>query len=280
MVTNAQLKKLWWTARSEGFKGCYTLVRGKLAGKSVDVDRASGISISRLKGSDAKGVNSRYKQWSDLIPLPPASLMFSVGAQSVENFLVVGDAWAQLVSRYTEPEASLLDIGCGCGRTARFLSLNPNIKSYTGFDVIRENIEWCQHYITPVAASNFNFLHYDIFSEEYNQKGTIKVDDFSFPAEDGSITVVFAASLFTHLREKDCRHYLSEISRVLTPGQGRAIISIHIDTTRDLPFKGTETRIDIDPDYFAQLLDQYNLSIKERIGEVCGQETFVIGHKR
>ena len=80
------------------------------------------------------------------LPLPPESLMVSVGS-SIENFLAVGRIWGQLVNSFMPENSTILDIGCGCGRVARFLIDNPRIEKYIGFDVIRENIGWCRQYL-------------------------------------------------------------------------------------------------------------------------------------
>lgn len=46
-------------------------------------------SISKIEKADEHSTNLRYGVWKYVIPLPPDSLMWSVGGQNVENFLVV-----------------------------------------------------------------------------------------------------------------------------------------------------------------------------------------------
>jgi hypothetical protein len=94
-------------------------------------------AISRIQPGDGRLINVRYEAWTHIVPLPPDNLMWSVRAATVEGFLVLGDARAQLVSRHTPPKSTVLDIGCGCGRTARVLINNRYISEYIGFDVIR-----------------------------------------------------------------------------------------------------------------------------------------------
>ena len=65
-----------------------------------------------------------------------------------------------------------------------------------------------------------------------------------FPAGDAAVTLAFAASLFTHLLEPDARHYLREVARVLAPGVGSALLSIHVDVPPGERYVGGEPRID------------------------------------
>lgn len=232
-------------------------------------------SISRIRPEDGTAINSKYPQWNYVIPLPTDSLMWSVGGATIEIFLLVGDAWAQIVSRYTTSECSVLDMGCGCGRTARVLINNKYIRRYIGFDVIAENVAWCKNFIQAREPQRFLFYHYDLYSREYNPTGCVSPHGFRFPCADRTVDVIFAASLFTHLLEVDARHYLSEIRRTLTPN-GRAILSIHTKVSTGEQFCGTETRIDIDPEYFATMCSESSLQLVERIGDICGQDVFVL----
>jgi len=143
-------------------------------------------AIVKIERSDEHLTNSRYGVWKYTIPLPPDSLMWSVGGQNVENFLVVGDAWAQVVSGYTTPDCSVLDIGCGCGRTARMLVNNRFISTYVGFDVIATNVNWCNMYIKPAfEGRSCRFHFFDIYSKEYNPKGTLQAKEL------GSSTLMY-----------------------------------------------------------------------------------------
>ena len=153
-------------------------------------------AISKIDSDESSNTNPRYTRWKYVVPFPPDSLMWSIGARGIENFLVVADAWAQMVSRYTKPGCSLLDIGSGCGRTARILLNNRWIDRYIiGFDVIRESVEWCNNFLKPVfPGEKCEFFHYDIYSAEYNPRGTIKCSEFRFPCDNASVDVTFAAS--------------------------------------------------------------------------------------
>jgi SAM-dependent methyltransferase len=230
-------------------------------------------AITPIQPGDSKKTNAKYAIWHYSAPLPPDSLMWSVGGANIENFLVIAEAWSSLVSRYTRPDCVVLDIGCGCGRTARHLLSNRFINAYIGFDVIKENIEWCQNFLTPTFIPKSTFTHHDIYSKEYNPSGAILAKDFVFPAENSSIDVAFAASLFTHLLEDDCIQYLKETSRALKIN-GVAILSIHTNSG-DFNYIGTETRVDINKDYFVSLANDQGLDLIDYITDFGGQQVCI-----
>ena len=196
-----------------------------------------------------------------------------------ELFLVLGDAWAQLISHYTRPGCTVLDIGCGCGRTARALITNRDISEYIGFDVIRENVDWCRTFIEPVWRGVCRFHHYDLYSGEYNPNGSLPASTFAFPCANGSVDICFACSVFTHLLEADATHYLREIARVLAP-EGTVILSIHNAVSAGQHFVGNETRIDIATDYFLQLAALAGLAEVERIDDFGGQQVPILKRLR
>jgi hypothetical protein len=75
-------------------------------------------------------------------------------------------------------------------------------------------IAWCQ---THLQNSRFRFTHADIFSAVYNPKGH-PIHDYTFPAGGGSMSLVVATSVFTHLLYRDFFSYLRESARILTRG--------------------------------------------------------------
>jgi SAM-dependent methyltransferase len=218
--------------------------------------------------------HDKYPRWRYVAPLPSAELMGTVGAADIENFFVVGDAWSQVVTRLATPAARVLDVGCGCGRIARFL-LNARELRYVGLDIMRPSIEWCREHLAPLAAGRFEFHHVDAYSEHYNPLGRLRASEVRFPCADASVDLAFGASLFTHLLEDDAKHYLAETRRVLRPG-GRALYSILAPAGGDTALAGREDRIEISADYFAAMAAAAGLAVKERLGELCGQETLLL----
>jgi SAM-dependent methyltransferase len=111
---------------------------------------------------------------------------------------------------------SVLDFGCGCGRLARWLiQRSPRPRRYLGIDLHAGMVQWCRTNLTPVAPE-FEFQHQDVFNAGLNPGGTQRVVEF--PTSNGSVTLVLAWSVFTHLLQSQIQHYLDEVARVLRPG--------------------------------------------------------------
>lgn len=146
------------------------------------------------------------------------------------NFKAVGRKFLHLFIDLAglRPNERVLDIGCGCGRIALSLTgyLSPK-GSYQGLDIVPEAIEWCQQHITP-RYPNFQFRHADLYNERYNPQGRYLAKEFSFPFEDQSFDFIFLTSVFTHLLPDDASNYLKEVSRLLDPAGGRALLTFFL----------------------------------------------------
>ena len=218
-------------------------------------------------------------RWKHVLPLPNERMMLHVGAETVDNFFFVGDAWAQLLSRYIEPDYHVMDVGCGCGRTARFLVNNPSVKRYSGFDVVAPYVEWCNRFFGELYPERFRFHHLDVRTDRYNPAGALSPETARFPANDGDVDLIFAASVFTHMYPDDARHYAREMNRVLKES-GKAIVSIHDHPGEGTAFSGTEHRADYDLRHFLQLMRNEGFDLVEDIGDVCGQRALVFESRR
>ena len=97
------------------------------------------------------------------------------------------------------PEMSVLDLGCGSGRTAIPLAARFPTIEYTGIDVVQRLLDYAAGKCPP----HFKFI--------CHQEVTI-------PLPDGSIDIAVAFSLFTHLLHEETYCYLAELRRVLKPG--------------------------------------------------------------
>ncbi len=207
-------------------------------------------------------------------PIAGARLRSSVSTPSMLGYLYIADAWHSLLCRLLQEDTTFLDIGCGCGKMARNLLFHPFVKRYIGFDTNHDGIDFCQQQITPRSDGRFAFHYLDVYSEVYNPHGALRSDEVTFPAEDRSVDFALAASLFTHLLEHDARHYLREVSRVLSP-RGVLLASLHSQPSSELEYSGNEIRIDVSLDYFNEIARESGLELKERLGTICGQDALL-----
>lgn len=142
------------------------------------------------------------------------------------------------------PDARVLDIGCGPGRTAVALAryLDPDRGSYEGFDVMPESIRWCRERIAP-RHPRFGFRVAEVQNAQYNPNGSQTADEYEFPYADGEFTFAAAVSVFTHLQPVETVHYLWESARVLVPG-GRLLATFFLidDEVEDAIAAGKASR--------------------------------------
>ena len=125
---------------------------------------------------------------------------------------------------HLQQDDSVLDLGCGIGRTALALvGFLSDQGSYHGIDVIKFAVQWCTEHIAS-KRSNFSFSHADIYSAVYNARGRLLAKDYRLPLEDKSVSFVLATSLFTHLLPDSVENYLAEIGRVMKK-DGRCLSS-------------------------------------------------------
>ena len=115
------------------------------------------------------------------------------------------------------PDADVLDIGSGIGRTAAALTGYLSSRgSYHGFDIVKFGVEWCNARIGK-DHPNFHFRYVPLGNDLYNTQENNAVN-FRFPYDDAKFDVSFLFSVFSHLLPGEIGHYLTEISRTLKPG--------------------------------------------------------------
>jgi len=118
---------------------------------------------------------------------------------------------------------TLLDIGCGTGLLAIATQplLGPQGR-YIGIDVSQRDINFCQQHYPAKWAS---FQHLDVANPTYAPNQS--VEKVPWDIRDGSVDILTALSVWTHMNEADALFYFKEIDRVLKPG-GRAILTFFV----------------------------------------------------
>jgi len=135
------------------------------------------------------------------------------------------------------PGTDFLDIGCGCGRVARYLLDSP-IKTYRGFDRHHGMVNWCSEEISK-SDPRFSFDFFPLKSSCYehwdSERGALAVEDFHFPYRDASFNSCLLASVFTHMPPNEVRHYMAELTRVVRKG-GKIVLSVFFSPSGKLEF--------------------------------------------
>jgi len=120
-----------------------------------------------------------------------------------------------------QDDASVLDVGCGCGSmAAEFQRMLGRSGTYVGFDVHGPSIRWCKKRFA--ADGRFRFALAELSTAWSN--GRNAVVEYRFPMDDAGADLVLAKSVFTHLLTRESGHYLRETRRVLRHG-GAALLT-------------------------------------------------------
>lgn len=122
------------------------------------------------------------------------------------DFEQTGAIEAGLVRHYGPAEGGyVIDVGCGSGRLAKPLSVDPRLR-YLGIDLVPQLIEHARR-ITNRPDWRFEVI-----------------DHIAIPEAEGRADLVCFFSVLTHLRHEQGYWYLEEAKRVLKPG-GRIVFS-------------------------------------------------------
>ena len=136
-----------------------------------------------------------------------ASFKF-IGREFLTHFVTIGEL---------NPDADVLDVGCGGGRMAAALSYYLQDASYRGFDVHEPSIAWCREHL-QARDPRLQFDHVALQNLLYSPETGADAAGYQFPYDDASFDFVIATSLFTHMFRAETAHYLREFARVLRPG--------------------------------------------------------------
>lgn len=160
----------------------------------------------------------------DFPPLSARQLVSGRFWAPTEEFDAVGRAearsWHEVIG--LEPQHTVLDIGCGCGRVARHVLPRLPDGAYVGADVDARAVAWCERHLRT-RHPRARFLHIDAYNSIYNPRSRQRASEYRFPLADGSVDRITLSSVFTHMLPEDVDHYLDEMARMLRPG-GRAYV--------------------------------------------------------
>jgi SAM-dependent methyltransferase len=161
---------------------------------------------------------------STSVPLPPENLRFM--NEDDEKYRRVGDELVDdLRTQAGLTERSVvIDVGSGYGRVAHALIRQGFQGRYRGFDILPRHIAWC---IENLTRDNIKFSHLDIKNDRYNPKGELDARSVNLGLGKGSVDVVLATSVFTHMWPDEITNYLAQISRALRSG-GRAYLTFFL----------------------------------------------------
>ncbi len=156
----------------------------------------------------------RLEPFDDGLPMPPPYFVTLVaGVPSQRWFSEHGRRHAQMMAALAAEEgvdlfasASVLDIGCGCGRIARWLAgrVEAGGGRFTGVDIQAPLVEWC--------------------AEALPGRYHVNAIGAALPVADASVDVAYAYSVATHLTRRSLQRLLADVARVLRPG-GVAIVT-------------------------------------------------------
>jgi len=152
------------------------------------------------------------------LELPPKSLRFM--NEDDQKFFDIGRVNIKLLEEYGLDKTSfILDIGSGYGRLAYALNKEfPKFSGkYVGVDILPKHVKWCQDNIEE-KLENYKFDHLNIINDRYNPEGTIKADQVIIDYNSVEFDLVCLFSVFTHMYERDIKHYLSQINNNLKKG--------------------------------------------------------------
>lgn len=179
------------------------------------LEKTGAIGII-FRGWERRAARTSGGDFDDALPMPTPDLMVAVaGAPNREWFSTSGRRDADLFKNFAARHGVRLgdrrvvvDLGCGCGRIARWLA--PEVIGgqgrFAGFDINPDMVGWCDANLPG----------------DYGQNQLLP----PLACPDGAADLVYAYSVLTHLREATAVRWLEEIARLLRPG-GLALLTFH-----------------------------------------------------
>lgn len=149
-----------------------------------------------------------------VVPLPPENLRAIAGEPSEARFLDNGAGVYELLARVSDDLGqplrswgSILDFGCGPGRTLRYFLKDARAVELVGTDVDSDAIRWNQR----------NFPFGSFWTNDAVPPTKLPSTHFGF---------IYAISVFSHLSESNHLAWLEELRRIARP-DGALMLTIH-----------------------------------------------------
>ena len=172
------------------------------------LDRATALKpVARAREAIAAARTPDDDAPHDGLPVPHAKLRILVSGPSRERFLDETNAGVEAIREVLGDRlrGTVLDFGCGCGRTARhWRGLGLDLH---GCDYNPELVAWCR--------DNLPFM-----------RTALNRPDPPSPYGPDMFDVVYAMSIFTHLTEASQLRWLEEWRRILRPN-GLLLFTTH-----------------------------------------------------
>lgn len=128
------------------------------------------------------------------------------------NFHDYTTKWAAALGHPVGKDSKVLDFGCGWGRVLRFFWHEAAAENLHGVDVDFDAIAVSRNLGVPGTFE------------------TIKPDG-KLSYHDGSMDLIYAVSVFTHLSLKSADHWMAELHRVAKPG---CVLAITVESRKFL----------------------------------------------
>lgn len=151
------------------------------------------------------------------LPTPPRELHVGYGDSS-DHYLKTGEWDHTAILRNLQTTGfelgrgdRVLEFGCAAARILRNFRAHAEIAEVWGVDINATSVRWCQQNLSPPLrfCTTTTFPH--------------------LPFEDNHFSLIYAASIFTHIFDLDDM-WLLELRRILRPG-GRLYVTVHDEDT-------------------------------------------------